>query len=97
MRYGRLTEGRLQQAPNPILDGALLLGNPPAERYAALGWLPVTETPCPEQAPEPGFFWEACWSEEAGVILQSWTQTELPPEGELPDGEALEILLGGAT
>lgn len=97
MKYGRLTEGRLEQAPNPILDGSVLRGNAPAEIYARLGWLPVTETPFPAEAPESGYFWAQTWTRTDGGILRVWEQQALPQDAELDPDEALDILLGGAT
>ena len=90
MRYARLIDGALYPVRNPILVGQNWWGNLSAEALTALGYKPVrrTEPPAPTEdlVPVPG------WEETAEEIVQTWT---VEPEGELPEAEVLEILLGG--
>ena len=90
MKYAKLFDGRLSFAPNPIRADGFWHGNPPAELYLAQGYKPVRCTEPP--AAENGFRPVESWTETEEAIVQGWT---LEPEGELEDGEALNILLGG--
>ncbi len=95
MKYAKLFDGCPQFAPNPVLSGVNWYGNAPAELYLALGYKPVTELPFPQQALSDGFRWEAFWSESENAITRDWIIVEIPPDEELDDSEALNILLGG--
>lgn len=90
MKYAKLINGSLRCAGNPILADGCWKGNPPDAVYASLGFKPVIFAKPPEA--EPGFHAVESWTETAEAIMQDWS---LEPEGELEDGEALNILLGG--
>lgn len=92
MRYGKLTDGILVSAPRKLRDGDILVYNPPAALLEAKGYKPLVYTEAP--AVEAGYAAVSGWTETADEILQTWT-TE--PEGDIPDTEALEILLGGES
>ena len=95
MKYARLVDAYPQFAPNPICANHVWRCNPSEEFYRALGYKPVTECRCPDEAPDPGFRWEERWAESEDTILQSWVQVEIPADLELDPEEALKILLGG--
>ena len=88
--YAKLIDGTISPAPRVLVRGGQRIYNPPAEVLAAAGWKLVVYTDAPEV--EAGFAAAAGWTETAEVIVQTWT---VEPEGDIPDAEALEILLGG--
>ena len=104
MQYGKLIDGDLQFAPKRIkanleIDGQLVpynVTNPPGDLLAAHGYLPVTFTDQPDDAPE-GYYYEPGWAEEGGSIVRTWTLVEDPNADEISAEEALEILTGGAA
>ena len=87
--YAKLIDGGIVFATNPVRFGELLIGNPQAEIYAALGFRPVLYTVPPEAG--PGWIAVPGWTETEDRIEQTWT---LEPEGEISNAEALDILLG---
>lgn len=93
--YAKLIDGALIPAPrkmNTEIGGvSYTVFNPPAEMLEADGWLPVVYTDEPE-APE-GYHYEATYSEESGEIVQGWELVKDPDD--IPDSEALEIIMGG--
>lgn len=94
MRYAKLINDHLQYAPRTVIWRGCTVNNPDGEKLEELGFLPVIETPIPDQEPAEGFAWEERWVEEAGQIVRVWEQVELPPE-EPSAEELLEIILGG--
>ena len=72
MKFGKLIDGELELAPNPLkgveltfidegtgepVTGLYTVGNPTAEQYASKGYLPVYEDMPAEPAGE-GYHWE---------------------------------------
>jgi len=94
MRYAKLINSQPVYAPNPILVDGSYIGNPPDSVYEEEGYKPVRTTE-PGEAPE-GFAWVPHWEEQAEEIVQVWELEELPKTNEIPDEEALNIILGGA-
>ena len=90
MKYAKLSGGLPHFAPNPIRGGADWGGNPPETVFLLQGYKPVSFTERPE-APS-GYEYAVVWSETESAIVQGW---ELREASELPDNEALSILLGG--
>lgn len=92
--YAKLIDGALVYAPrkmNTEIEGEpYIVYNPPAELLEADGWLPVVETPMPDDAPE-GYHYEATYTEEGGEIVQGWELVET----EYSEAEAYDILFGG--
>ena len=89
--YGKLIDGVLHRAPRMLHIGSNNVWNPTADQYAAAGYKPVEYTEVPE-VPD-GFYYESGWEERENVIVQIRTLVELPPD--IPDEEALAIILGG--
>lgn len=86
MTYGKLIDGSIIPAPNPLTIGRSRVYNPTREQYAAHGWLPIIDTPMPEtpEGEEPKYY---TYHREAvdGQIVRVWTETEPPePETVLP-------------
>lgn len=75
MQYGTLINGTPVPAPNPLHTDGKVIYNPPDSAYAAMGYLPIVDTPYPE---EDGYY-TASWAEQSGQIVKVWTQTD-PPE-----------------
>ncbi len=89
--YAKLINGNLTIAPKMLTIGTNHVWNASAADYAAQGWLPVEYTDAPE-APD-GFYYESGWAEEEDAIVQTWTMVKLPDD--IPDDEAMAIILGG--
>ena len=93
----KLIDGALVYAPRKLateIDGEpYVVYNPPDELLEEQGWLPVVYTN-PPGAPE-GYHYEPNYTEDDGEIVQSWVLVEDPDD--ISDGEALEIIMGGAV
>ena len=92
MSYGKLIDGNLVLAPNPVVVDGRRIGNPPPELLAELGYKPVRYTEAPEV--EAGFVPVPGWTETETEIVQTW---HAEPEGDISDTEALDILMGGGV
>ena len=90
MTYAKLIDGEVFFASRRILNGASVIYNPPVAVFAALGYKPVIFTEAPEV--EEGYVAVPGWTETEEEILQTWS---VEPEGDIPDAEVLDILLGG--
>lgn len=71
--------------------------NPTEEILLDMGYLPVTYTDMPTDAPD-GQHYESSWSQTDTEIVQAWTLVDNPaePEPELSADEALNIIMGVA-
>lgn len=74
MRYGKLTEAGLMQAPNPLRHNGAKTYNPFEALYVAAGFLPIVDTPMPDD----GAYYASHWEEKDGQIVQVWEVTEPP-------------------
>lgn len=86
MTYGKLINGNIVPAPNPLPVGGSRVYNPSAALYVAHGWLPIIDTPMPDtpEGEEPKYY---TYHREVvdGQIVRVWTETEPPePETALP-------------
>ncbi len=91
MKYGKIINGELILAPNPIIITDRQIGNPPGEVYEDEGYKPVRYTDPP--VVEPGYVAVPGWEETAEEIVQTWA---VEPEPDEIDGErAAELMLGG--
>jgi hypothetical protein len=90
--YAKLIDGALQTAPKKLTGDGVIVYNPPAEMYLAVGYKPVTFVDPPE-APED-FYYESGWEEQTDAIVQTWTLTPLPED--IDEAEAYDIIFGGA-
>lgn len=71
MRYAKLIDGVLRFAPNPIVVGGRVIGNPPGSVYEFEGYKPVRYTEPPIVA--EGYVAVPGWSETDSEIVQTWT------------------------
>lgn len=77
--YGSLINGAPLIAPNPLHINGAVVYNPPDSIYAAAGYLPIVETPCPDVPELDAAYYTPSWVEQDGQIVQVWAQTD-PPE-----------------
>lgn len=93
--YGKLVDGNLQIAQNPlVVDGQRVWTNDPAV-FQAQGYSPITYTDRPERE---GYYYTDSYELQNGAIVQVWTEHEIPPitdDTELSDSEAIAVILGG--
>ena len=84
--YGKLVNGELRGAPNPLKteDSYIFTNN--AARYLANGYKPIILT----EYPSDGKSYIDSWTETETEIKQVWT--EQPQTDEISDSEALSII-----
>ena len=80
MRYGKFTETGLMQAPNPLCRNGAKTYNPFEALYVAAGYLPIVDTPMPDD----GAHYVSHWEEQDGKIIQVWQEVEPPADPEPP-------------
>ena len=111
--YGKLIDGKLVYAPNPLKSGNYKIYNPKPEHYEAEGYLEVIEADYPEVAEGEVKYYEKHYVERNGKIYGEWVEVEAPEdvptqptleertaklETEVDDlGEALNMILEGVT
>ena len=84
--YGKLVNGELRGAPNPLKTEESYIFTNNAAIYLANGYKPIILTDCPSD----GKSYIAAWTETETEIIQIWT--ELPQTDEISDSEALSII-----
>ena len=79
--YGKLIDGNIVPAPNPLHINRGMVYNPSAYLYASVGYKPIVDTPMPATAEdaEPVYY-TSHWEERDGQIVRVWTETEPPAE-----------------
>lgn len=89
--------GTLRSAPNKVDYNGKIIFNPSEEILLDMGYLPVTYTDMPTDAPD-GQHYESSWEQTDTEIMQVWTLADNPaePEPELSADEALNIIMGVA-
>lgn len=80
--YGKLINGQIVPAPNPLHVNRGMVYNPSGYIYESVGYKPIVDTSQPEQ-PEDGstVYYTSHWEEHDGQIVRVWTETD-PPEPE---------------
>lgn len=81
--YAKLISGTLRSAPKKFAYNGKIIFNPPYAVLHELGYLPVTYTGMPTDAPE-GKHYESHWEQSEMEILQVWT---LADDLNIPDPE----------
>ena len=89
MRYAKLSAGTLEYAPRTVTIGRTHYNPTPESWLADNGYLPVAETPYPDDWK----YYAGSWVERGGQIVRTWTETE-PPETPASDTQVLDALLG---
>jgi hypothetical protein len=84
--YGKLVNGELRGAPNPLKTEESYIFTNNAAIYLANGYKPIILTDCPSD----GKSYIDSWTETDAEITQIWT--ELPQTDEISDSEALSII-----
>lgn len=77
--YGKLENGVLLLPPNPVVADGTQIFNPPASVLAALGYVPVVQTP----QPEDGQVYDCRYELQNGQPVQVWTAAALPADAVL--------------
>lgn len=95
--YAKLINGTLRSAPKKVDYNGKTIFNPTEEILLGMGYLPVTYTDMPTDAPDRQHY-ESSWSQTDVEIVQVWTLVDNPaePEPELSADEALNIIMGVA-
>ena len=95
--YAKLINGTLRSAPKKVDYNGKTIFNPTEEILLDMGYLPVTYTDMPSDAPD-GQHYESHWEQTDAEIVQVWTLVDNPaePEPELSADEALNIIMGVA-
>lgn len=88
--FGKIENGRLCYAPNPVVDGALHVYTTDASVMARYGYLPVVRA---EPERRAGFTAVSRFERVGDEIRQVWEYEEAPDE--VSDAEALAIITGG--
>ena len=74
MKYAKLKNGELIAAPNPLIGEGFKTYNPMEKLYRAAGYLPVEETP----QPDDGGYYEPRWEQQGDKIVRVWEAAESP-------------------
>lgn len=95
--YAKLINGTLRSAPKTVNYNGNTILNPQDSVLLELGYLPVTYTDMPTDAPT-GQHYEPHWEQADTEIVQAWTLVDNPAESEpeLSADEALNIIMGVA-
>ena len=90
--FGKLVNGELRGAPNPLKteDSYIFTNN--AAIYLANGYKPIILT----DSPSDGKSYIDSWTETETEITQIWTELPQTDNDPISDSEALEIITGGA-
>lgn len=93
--YAKLISGTLRSAPKKVDYNDKTIFNPSDTVLQELGYLPVTYTDMPTDAPD-GKHYESSWNQTDTEIVQVWTLVDDPvyPD-EISADEALAIITGG--
>ena len=79
--YAKLINGTLRSAPKKVDYNGKIIFNPTEEILLELGYLPVTYTDMPTDAPD-GQHYESSWSQTDAEIAQVWELVDNPAEPE---------------
>ena len=75
--YGKLINGRLVPAPNPLHINRGLVYNPSSYLYEAVGYRLVVDTPQPERPEDDAaVYYTSHWEEQAGQIVRVWEEQQ---------------------
>ena len=86
MIYGKLINGELRGAPNPLKTEESYIFTNNAAIYLANGYKPIILT----DSPSDGKSYTSSWTETETEIIQVWTEQQQTDE--ISDSEALSII-----
>lgn len=75
--YAKLINNTIRSAPKRVQHNGCTVFNPPKEVLMELGYLPVTYTQMPSDAPD-GQYYASRWEQTETEIVQVWTLADLP-------------------
>ena len=90
--YGKLIDGELRGAPNPLKTEESYIYTNSAAVYLANGYKPIILT----KYPSDGKSYTSSWTETETEIIQVWTEVQQSDNDSISDSEALTIITGGA-
>ena len=90
--YGKLVDGELRGAPNPLKTEESYIFTNNAAIYLANGYKPIILT----EYPSDGGYYTESWIETETEIIQVWTEVQQSDNDSISDSEALAIITGGA-
>lgn len=95
MKYAKLVNGSLRASPKNVEHSGKIICNPKENILLDMGYLPVTYTDMPTDAPT-GQHYEPHWEQTETEIVQVWELVDNPaePELDLSADEALNIIMG---
>lgn len=91
MIYGKLVDGELRGAPNPLKTEESYIFTNNAAIYLANGYKPIILT----DSPSDGKSYLSSWTETETEIIQVWTEVQQSDNDSISDSEALTIITGG--
>lgn len=107
--YGKIIDGKLVLAPNPLITWRYKIYNPRPEDYIEEGYKEIVET----EYPTDGKYYDSSYVDRNGKIYREWVEAETPEvteptlttderitalEERTDDlGEALNMILEGVT
>ena len=77
--YGKLIDGNIVLASNPLHINRGMIYNPSGYIYESVGYKPIVDTPVPESEDGTEVYYTSHWEEQDGKIVRVWTETD-PPE-----------------
>lgn len=77
MKYATLINGSVRYAPKTIQWRGHTVNNPSPDKLMELGYLPITYTDPPPDAPE-GKHYESDWQQTDTEIVQTWNLVDDP-------------------
>ena len=89
--YAKLTGNTLRQAPKRVTWHGRTVDNPTPDILRDLGYLPVTYTDPPTDAPD-GQHYESSWTQMDTEILQQWKLVDDPAPPEPTAEERMDSL-----
>ena len=92
MIYGKLVDGELRGAPNPLKTEESYIFTNNAAIYLANGYKPIILT----KYPSDGKIYASSWTETETEIIQVWTEQPQTENDPISDSESLAIITGGA-
>lgn len=81
MRYAKLIDGVLFAAPNPLNFNGVRTYNPSDALLETAGFLPVEDTPYPND----GGHYLSHWEEQDGRIVRVWSEAVMPEPIPVPE------------
>lgn len=72
MKFGRLQNGALVSAPQPLSIGGTDTFTNDVAVMRAMGYKPIAETAAP--AAREGFVWVGAWTETENAITRAWAE-----------------------